>query len=332
MADSIRDRINDYLDDAIAAERNFEHALHAFGNAGVQEPVRALLASAGDKARTQHQRLTALLEQRGGSPSAAKSALAHMLAFSALTAQASHEPAEKNTQHLVVTYGAAAAERGLYEALAEAATEAGDTAVATLARQLQSEEMDGARQVWTLLRPSGRNAFRELLGTRRAPIDILKSYLEDIIAAEKAFEAQLTGFSKEGDAPTAQQAFAQHARETNTQHGRLTARLESLGGGPSTTKSVLAHVFGVAPKAAQLGHDADERTVQNLIMAYSVENAEVAMYEVFATLAADAGDRETEQLALEIQKQEKETAEKLWKLVGPAARRTVQKMSLRKAS
>lgn len=330
MAETVRDRINNYLEDAIAAERNFEDALHAFGNTGVQEPVRALLASAGDKARTQHRRLTALLEQRGGSPSAAKSALAHMLAFSPLTAQAGHEPGEKNTQHLVVTYAAAAAERAMYEALAEAA--AGDTDVVTLARQLQSEETDDAKQVWPLLRPSARNTFRETVGKGRAPADILRAYFEDIIAAEKTFEMQLTGFSKEGDDAAAQSAFAQHARETRAQYERLSARLESLGGTPSTAKSMLAHVFGAAPKAAQLGHDADERTTQNLMMAYSVENAEVAMYEVFATVAADAGDRETEQLALEIQKQEKETADKLWKLVGPAARRSVQKLSLRKAS
>lgn len=332
MAESVRDRINNYLEDAIAAERNFEDALHAFGNTGVQEPVRALLASAGDKARTQHQRLTALLEQRGGSPSAAKSALAHLLAFSPLTAQAGHEPGEKNTQHLVVTYAAAAAERAMYEALAEAATESGDTAVATLARQLQSEETDDAKQVWPLLRPSARNAFRETTGAGRTPTEILRDYFEDIIAAEKTFESQLTAFSKEGDDPAAQSAFAQHARETHTQYDRLTARLDSLGGSPSTAKGLLAHMFGVAPKAAQLGHDEDERTTQNLMMAYSVENAEVAMYEVFATIAADAGDRETEKLALEIQKQEKETADKLWKLVGPAARRSIQQVSLKKAS
>src|SRR5690348_15794023 len=58
MPETVRERINTYIEDAIAAERNFEDALHAFGKTGVQEPVRVLLASAGDKARTQHQRLT----------------------------------------------------------------------------------------------------------------------------------------------------------------------------------------------------------------------------------------------------------------------------------
>src|SRR5579864_3438214 len=124
MPETAQDRINTYLQDAIAAERNFEDALHIFGKTGGQEDVRALLSSAGDKARTQHQRLTALLEQRGGSPSVAKSALAHLLAFAPLTAQVGHEPGEKNTQHLIVTYAAAGLERAMYEALTQASMEA----------------------------------------------------------------------------------------------------------------------------------------------------------------------------------------------------------------
>jgi ferritin-like metal-binding protein YciE len=332
MPETVRDRINNYLEDAIAAERNFEDALHAFGKTGVQEPVRALLSKAGDKARTQHERLTALLKQRGGSPSTAKSALAHMLALTPLTAQAGHEPGEKNTQHLIVTYGAAGAERAMYEALCEAASEAGEANVVTLARQLQSEEADDAEEVWPLLRTSARNSYREAVGAGRAPADILRSYMEDIVAAEKSFETQLIGFSKEGDFTPAQNAFADHARETRTQYERLTARLGAMGGSPSTAKGILAQVFGVAPKVAQAGHDPSERVTQNLMMAHAVESAEMAMYEVFAAVAADAGDHETEKLALEIQKQEKAAQEKVWKMVGPAARRSIQQLQLRRTA
>jgi ferritin-like metal-binding protein YciE len=332
MPETVRDRINDYLEDAIAAERNFEDALHAFGKTGVQEPVRMLLSKAGDKARTQHERLTALLTQRGGSPSTAKSALAHMLAFTPLTAQAGHQPGEKNTQHLIVTYGAAGAERAMYEALCEAASEAREAGVATLARQLQSEEADDARQVWPLLRTSARNSFREAVAAGRAPADILRSYLEDIIAAEKSFETQLTGFSKEGDYTPAQDAFAEHALETRLQYERLTARLNAMGGSPSIAKGLLAQIFGVTPKLAQAGHAPSERATQNLIMAHAVECAEMAMYEVFAAVAAAAGDLDTERTALEIQRQEKETADKIWKMIGPAARRSIQQVQLRRTA
>lgn len=332
MPETVRGRIKNYIEDAIAAERNLEHALHAFGNIGVQEPVQVLLCAAGDKAQTQHQRLIALLEQRGGSPSTAKSALAQMLAFSPLTTPDGHEPGEKNTEHLIVTYAATAAERAMYEVLAESATEAGDTAAALLARQLQLEEADDAKKVWLLLRPSARNAFRETLGAHRSPTEILLAYLEHMIAAEESFETQLTHFSKGGDDAPAQRVLAEHARETHAQYERLAARLEALGGVRSTAESTLAKVFKVAAISVQMGHNSSERVTQNLIMSYSLENAEVAMYEVFATVAAYAGDRKTEQLAIEIQKEEKETAEKVWKMIGPVARRSMQQLSLRKAS
>ena len=61
--------------------------------------------------------------------------------------------------------------------------------------------------------------------------EVLKRYLQDAIAAEKSFETQLRGFSREGDDSEAKAAFAQHAAETRSQHERLTARLEALGGG-----------------------------------------------------------------------------------------------------
>ena len=121
--------------------------------------------------------------------------------------------------------------------------------------------------------------------------------------------------------------FEQHANETHLQHQRLTALLESLGGKPSGVKSFLAHMFGLAPKAAQLGHDESERGTQDLMMAYAVENSEIAMYESLAVAAAAAGDAETERLAREIQQEERATAEKVWNQLAPAARFAFEKVT-----
>lgn len=149
--------------------------------------------------------------------------------------------------------------------------------------------------------------------------DVIKRYLEDAIAAEKSFETQLQGFSKEGDNEAAKSAFAQHAVETKNQYERLTARLEALGGSTSTAKSILAHVFGLSPKAAQIGHEKEERTTQNLMMAFAVENSEMAMYQAMISVAEAAGDTTTAALAREIQAEEKRTADKVWSLLSPAA-------------
>ena len=150
-------------------------------------------------------------------------------------------------------------------------------------------------------------------------INVIRRYLEDAIAAERSFETQLEAFSKEGDDTVAQALFRSHAIETKRQHERLTARLESLGGSPSGAKSLLAHLFGLSPKAAQIGHEKEERTAQNLMLAFAVENSELAMYEALATVAEAAGDTQTETLARAIQAEEKAAAEKIWKLLAGAA-------------
>jgi ferritin-like metal-binding protein YciE len=55
-------------------------------------------------------------------------------------------------------------------------------------------------------------------------------------------------------------------------------------------------------------------------MAFSVENAECAMYEALITSAVAAGDELTANLARQIQAEEKRTADKVWALIAPAAR------------
>jgi hypothetical protein len=40
MTEAIQNRINQYLEDTIAAERNFESALSSFGKAGVQPEIQ----------------------------------------------------------------------------------------------------------------------------------------------------------------------------------------------------------------------------------------------------------------------------------------------------
>ena len=323
MANTIQDRINQYLEDTIGAERNFETALSTFGHAGEQSAVQSLLSKASDRARTQHQRLEAMLKSRGGTPSETKTLLAEMLAFTPLSAQVGEGAEEKNTQHLMVTYAAAAAEMAMYESLATVAAEGGAEDVVSLARILQEEERDDYEEVWGILRQSATQSFQAELRKGKSSKEVLARYLENAIAAEKSFETQLLGFSKEAEDPTVQALFRQHAQETKEQYSLLTRRLEELGGSTSTLKSFLAHIFNFAPKLAQIGHDRFERQTQDLMMAFAVENAEVAMYESLSQAAEISGDTQTLELARQIQKQEKQTAEKVWAQVAPAARKAV---------
>lgn len=157
--------------------------------------------------------------------------------------------------------------------------------------------------------------------------EVIKRYLVDAIAAERNFETQLKVFSKEGEQTPVQNLFAEHAVETKHQYERLTARLEALGGSPSALKTFYAHIFNFAPKAAQLGHDRAEKNSQDLIMAFAIENSEVAMYEELAIVAGFAGDSETEALARAIQEEERAAAKKVWSLIDASCRQAFMKIT-----
>lgn len=157
--------------------------------------------------------------------------------------------------------------------------------------------------------------------------EVIKRYIEDVIAVERNFETQLKAFSKEGEQAAVQRLFAQHAVETRHQHERLTARLEALGGSPSVLKTFFAHIFNFAPKTAQIGHDPAEKSSQDLIIAFAMENSEIAMYEELAVVAGFAGDTETESLARTIQEEERAAAKKVWELIDSSCRQSFMKVT-----
>jgi ferritin-like metal-binding protein YciE len=159
-----REIIVRHLQNAIAAERNFEDLLNTFSRTGTQREVKELFAQLSQKARSQHERLEARLRELGGSPSAAKSVMAHVFGYVPGLAQLGHEPEEKNAQHLIMTYAAAAGESAMYEALAAVAAAAGDVETERLARQLQAEEREDHQTTWSILPDSALDAFRAVTG------------------------------------------------------------------------------------------------------------------------------------------------------------------------
>ena len=56
------------------------------------------------------------------------------------------------------------------------------------------------------------------------------------------------------------------------------------------------------------------------------------MYESLAEVAAVAGDAETKELAIAIQKQERETAEKVWAQISPKAQSAVASLPMSMAA
>jgi ferritin-like metal-binding protein YciE len=144
---------------------------------------------------------------------------------------------------------------------------------------------------------------------------LVTRYLHDAIAAEHDFETQLRSFAQQGDDDEVQSAFLTYANQIRTHHDRLAQRLEQLGATPSNGKSVFAELDELAPKLSQAGNIAEERITQNLIAAFTIGTAECAMHEALATAAAVAGDAQTERLAREIQSEERQTADLIFRFI-----------------
>ena len=157
--------------------------------------------------------------------------------------------------------------------------------------------------------------------------DLIQRYLQDVIASEKAFESQLRSMARDSDDARIEELFVAHADETKRQYGRLTARLQALGGSPSTTKSFMAHVFNAVPRAGQIGQRDEDRNTQNLIIAYAIEQSEAATYEALKVAAQTVGDMPTAQIAEEIQREEQMAAQRIWNLLPATARSSVERQT-----
>jgi ferritin-like metal-binding protein YciE len=142
--------------------------------------------------------------------------------------------------------------------------------------------------------------------------EVTRQYLDDIVIAETLFEQQLREFSKLGDDDEVQVLLAEHAEATRQQRERLAIRMAEIGGRVSSRKVGLASILNFTPQLVSGGSIVEEQTLQNLLIAYTVETGEFAMYEALSTLAHAAGDTDTEQLAKQIQSEKRNSAERIW--------------------
>jgi hypothetical protein len=63
------------------------------------------------------------------------------------------------------------------------------------------------------------------------------------------------------------------SEKAKTQHERLRRRLEQLGGTPSSSKSLFAHLLAFTPLTAHMGYDDAGKSTQHLMNQYAVAAA-----------------------------------------------------------
>jgi ferritin-like metal-binding protein YciE len=174
---------------------------------------------------------------------------------------------------------------------------------------------------------------REVSVRQENPVNMIKRYLQDAIAAERSFELQFRSFANDTRQSDLKDLFLHHADETRRHGERLTARLQALDGRPSTVQGAIARFFGFSARTFQLRHSAVERTAQNLIIAHAIHNAGIAMYEELATVTAAAGDTITQRLAREMQEDARRASQKIWDRLVPATLTVFEELTVnRKAA
>jgi ferritin-like metal-binding protein YciE len=261
-------------------------------------------------------------------------------------AQLGHEDEERTTQDLMMAFAVENAEVAMYEAMAIAAETVGDDVTSDLARRIQTEERATADKVWNVIAPSAAEGTQAAAESETDDTDgpyavdsvddmdemeevdgsneVVVRYLQDAEAAERNFEDALASFSKAGEQSRVQELMSVMSEKAKTQHERLRKRLEQLGGTPSTSKSLLAHLLAFTPLTAQMGHDDAEKSTQHLMITYAAAAAERAMYEALIVAAEEAGDEDTAELARELQQEEEEDQRLAWAQLAPSARESLQ--------
>jgi len=157
--------------------------------------------------------------------------------------------------------------------------------------------------------------------------DRLIRYLEDAWAVEKALVGSLNDMANATHDPAVRALFLEHAQVTHDQEERLESRIRALGAELNRGKSLINTALGKLSELANVFHDEEDKTTQNLIKGFATENFEAGMYESLRAYASAIGDTETASLAQELQQQEQEAARKVWALIASAAVRPVGEAS-----
>jgi ferritin-like metal-binding protein YciE len=166
MAESTRDRLIRYLQDAHAAEIGIEEVLSGFVDDASDPDVRDLFESHRAETKTQADRLEARLHALGEKPSSGKGFMNSLLAKMSEIMHAAHDEYDKNTQNLIKAYSTEHLERGMYESLAAYAEVIGDLETATLARNIQAEEEATAEKIWPHIQGYAKTAILGAEDTR----------------------------------------------------------------------------------------------------------------------------------------------------------------------
>ncbi len=194
-----------------------------------------------------------------------------------------------------------------YDMLVRMAERAGDPETARVARTIREQELAMRERLAAGFDEAADASIRDR-GEDDLK-DLVRTHLADAHALESQSEKLLERSTDLAGSPEIAAVYREHLAETRDQAGRLEARLDALGGDPSTFKDGALRLG-----ALQWGlfFQAQSDTPGKLaVFAYAVEHLEVAGYELLRRVAERAGDEETARLAAAIADEERAAADRI---------------------
>lgn len=161
VGNDIQDRIARYIDDAIALEAASITGLKDFISDATDPQDAALFQEHLTETERQKSRLEARLSALGGTHSGLKDVINKIGSAATGLLHGAKDAGDKATRNVIEAYAIENAEVATYESLAAAATEAGDTETAALAKEIQAEEEAAAKKLFPRIAPLAQRAVRE---------------------------------------------------------------------------------------------------------------------------------------------------------------------------
>ena len=163
------------------------------------------------------------------------------------------------------------------------------------------------------------------------PRDRLIRYLDDACAMEAGSATILQSFLDESNLPAAKDEIEAHLLAAKDHGLQIEKRLRELGGQPSGSKGFFNNLMGKLADMLQAGHDAYDKTTQDLIKTYAMDHLDVGAYASLASFSRAYGDTATAELAERIMGEALSAAERIRPHIANAAAETF-KASLQKAA
>jgi ferritin-like metal-binding protein YciE len=309
---TIDDQLTKYLTDAHSIEEQALAQLRTAPSiAGDPELSRAYREHLDETEG--HERLVReLLEARGAKPSVTKDTVMKLggkgfLLFARL------QPDTPGKLHShAVSYEAL--ELSSYELLAGVAERAGEPAVVEVAERIGGEERTMIERLEGSFDRAVEASLRKL-----EPDDLgeqLRKYLADAHAIEKQAETLLERGPKLAGSPKLAAIYSDHLDETREHAEAIEARLDDLGGDPSSLKDAAMRLGALNWGAFFQGHPDTPGKLAGFARAF--EHLEIGGYEQLRRVADRAGDGETAMVVARILAQEREASERIAGAFGDA--------------